>query len=92
MYAFSRTAWPRLLCGNYATANAFVDELIALAEEKGTLFWKAGGMMYRGWVFVLTGKASDAIHMTTAGITAWRSTGATGLVPPFLSNLARAYA
>ena len=92
MYALSHAAWPRILCGDYATATAFVDELIALAEEKGTLFWKAPGIMYRGWVFVLTGKASDAIHVITAGITAWRSTGATGLAQPALSNLAKAYA
>ncbi len=92
MYALSHAAWTRILCGNYATANAFLDELIALADEKGTLFWKAAGMMFRGEVFALTGKASDAIHMLTTGITAWRSTGATGLLTGHLSALANAYA
>jgi hypothetical protein len=29
------------LCGNYAAANMEADEVVALADEKGTLFWKA---------------------------------------------------
>ena len=31
-------------CGNYATAKALTDELVALADEKGASFWKAHGM------------------------------------------------
>ena len=92
MFALSHAVWTRILCRNYAITNAFVDELIVLANEKGALIWKAFGMLAQGWVFVLTGKALDAVHMITAGITAWRSTGATGLVPVHLSNLAKAYA
>ena len=34
-----------------------VDELAALAEEKGGSYWKALGMLERGALFVLTGKA-----------------------------------
>ena len=69
-------------CGNYAAANTPVDELIALADEKGSLFWKAYGMMYQGDVLTLTGRASDAVQMITSGITAFRSTGATLWMPP----------
>ena len=46
------------------------DELVALADEKGALFWKAIGMMNQGCVLALTGKASDAVQMITSGITA----------------------
>ena len=46
----------------------------------------------QGWLFALTGKAADAVQMLTSGITAWRSTGATVIVPTHLSSLARAYA
>ena len=92
MYALSHAAWTLIQCGNYATANAFIDEYSALADKKGTLIWKAAGMMFRGWIFVATGKASDAIRMITAGINAWRSTGSTGLVPAHLLHLAKAYA
>jgi predicted ATPase len=81
-----------LWCGDYATVHAIFHELIALADEKGTLFWKAWGMMNQGCVLAVTGKASDAVQMITSGITAWRSTGATWRIPWYSSNLAMAYA
>ena len=81
-----------IYCGNYATANARVDELVALADEKDAAFWKAVGMLGRGWLLGLTGKASDAVQMITSGITAWRSTGATLYLPSWLSYLAAAHA
>ena len=48
--------------GNYATANAQLDEAILLADEKGALFWKAWATMQRGCVLALTGKPSHAVH------------------------------
>ena len=56
------------LCGNYAAANAHVDELVALADEKGALLWKAFGMLQQGCLLALTGKAADAVQMITSGI------------------------
>ena len=50
--------------------SAAVDELIALADEKGALFWKAMGMMDPRLHSALTGKAADAVQMITSGITA----------------------
>ena len=35
------TRLTHIFCGNYAAANAHADELVALADEKGSLFWKA---------------------------------------------------
>ena len=32
-------------------ATALVDELLALADEKGSVFWKAVGMVHQGWRF-----------------------------------------
>jgi predicted Zn-dependent protease len=63
-----------------------------LAEEKGSLYWKAFGMLNQGCMLALTGKASDAVHTITAWITASRSTGSTLFMPFWLSYLARAYA
>ena len=63
MYALDHTSLTHILCGNYAAANAEADELVALADEKGALFWKATGMLFQGCVLALTGKASDAIQM-----------------------------
>ena len=92
MYALNHASSTHIFCGNYATANAEADELVALADEKGALFWKAFGMVVQGCVLALTGKASDAVHMITSGITALRSTGATLWLPLHLSYLASAYA
>ena len=92
MHVLAWTSFPLIQCGAYAAGNALINELLALADEKGSLFWKAWGMMHQGRVLVLTGKASEAVHMITSGITAWRATGATTLVPFFLSHLACAHA
>ena len=79
-------------CGNYTTANARVDELLGLANEKDAPFWKAFGRLGRGWLLGLTGGASDAIQMITSGIAAWRSTGTTVFLPLWLSCLAAFHA
>src|SRR5262249_15040768 len=88
MYALSHGAFARYQCGNYASANAVFDELAALAEQKGTLFWKAFGIMNQGCVCALTGQPLNAVRMITSG---WQSTGATMWMPFFLSYLARAH-
>ena len=77
--------------GNYAAANASLDELISFADEKGAQYWKALGTALRGWLFAATGKASDAVRAITSGITSLRSTGATLYVPMHLQYLAMAY-
>jgi predicted ATPase len=92
MYALSHGSLVRYQCGNYASANLVFDELIALAEEKGTLFWKAFGLMNQGCACTLTGQASDAVRLITSGLTARQSTGTTMDMPFFLSHLARAQA
>lgn len=79
-------------CGDYAATNALLDELIALADEKGSSYWKAFEMVIRGWVLAMTGKASEAVRMITSGVTALRSTGTTVAMTISLSHLATAYA
>jgi predicted ATPase len=92
MYALNFIPLTHIYCGNYAAAKAQADEVVALADEKGSLFWKAFGMMNQGWLFALTAKASDAVQSITSGMTTWRSTGATLWAPLRMSHLARAYA
>ena len=92
MNAQGLTSSTHVLCGNYATANGPFDQLVTLADEKGSLFWKAIGMMGQGWILALTGRASDGVEKLTAALNTWRSTGATLCVPTWLSGLARAYA
>jgi class 3 adenylate cyclase/tetratricopeptide (TPR) repeat protein len=80
------------LCGNYAAATALCDELVALADEKNVLPWKAAGMAWRGSVFAMTGRAPEAVQIIASGLTSYRSTGAKWNVPSFLYYLALAYA
>ena len=47
--AASRVVYPYPM-RNYAAANAEVDEAVALADEKGALFWKPAGMVQQGCV------------------------------------------
>jgi predicted ATPase len=92
MYALCFTGFTYILCGDYAAANARVDEAIPLAEGKGAALWKAWGMFNQGWVLALTGKALQALEIMAEGISAWRSTGAALYMPLLLSALARCYA
>jgi predicted ATPase len=79
------------LCRDFATKNTLVDELITLADEKGSSFWKTAGEVHQGCILALTGRASDAIKMLTSGLIAFRSTGTTASRPFYLSYLAHAY-
>jgi predicted ATPase/class 3 adenylate cyclase len=92
MYALGLGAIQYTFSGNYTVAIAQAEELIALADEKGTLFWRAQGMMNQGSLFALTGKAAQATHLLTLGIAGYRSTGANNWIPLRLSYLAMAHA
>jgi predicted ATPase len=92
MFALHASGVNHLFCRNYAAANTQVDELIALADEKGATYWKALGTAERGWLFAETGKSSDAVRAITTGISSLRSTGANLYQPQHLHYLAKAYA
>jgi predicted ATPase len=93
MFALFRASWIHILNRSYAAALPLLDELAALADEKdASLFWKAAEMTFRGTLFALTGKASDAVQAITAGMTSLRSTEATLYEPWYLPHLALAYA
>jgi class 3 adenylate cyclase/predicted ATPase len=86
MHAMTLTCLTQLISGNYAIAKARSDEIIVLAEEKGSVSWKAAGMLWRAAVLALTGKASNAV-----GIFSPAATGVRLFAPVVLSVLARAY-
>jgi predicted ATPase len=93
MYALWFASWFHMRYGAYAEAQSLLDELAALADEKdASLFWKATKIAFRGALFALTGKASDAVRAITSGMTSLRSTGATLHEPWHLWHLAMAYA
>ena len=91
MFVLTHTALTHLVSRNYAAAKGEAEELVAVAGDKGAFFWKAIGTMAQGWVFALTGKASDAADLLTSGLGAFRSTGSTLWMPLHMSCLAIAY-
>ena len=91
MYALVHAWLVHIQCGDCTEATAEAEELVALADVKGTSFWKALGMSVQGCTLALIGRAPDAIQMITSGISALRSTGSTLWMPLFLSYLAKAY-
>ena len=68
MTALSRIAISNTIFRNYVAATAQAQELVALAEEKGSPYWKVIGMMIRGSVLALTGRASEAIGVVTSAV------------------------
>ncbi len=81
-----------ILCGNYAIATTLLQDLVVLADEKGALWWKALGMSLQGYLYALTGEASNSVRTISTAVTVWRSTGSTVFVPLSLIFLATAYA
>jgi class 3 adenylate cyclase/predicted ATPase len=76
------------LCGNYVEANALADELVAVADEKGSPYWGAFGKLLLGWLLVLGGRAADAAPVLTSSLAAHSTMGTTLARPLFLSSLA----
>jgi class 3 adenylate cyclase/predicted ATPase len=92
MYALTHVSMTHFCCGNYTTASAEANELVALAGEKGSRLWKAFGAFRQGQLAAMTDKAADAVQIITSAIDTARSTGAILWTPLNLSHLARAYA
>ena len=92
MAALLTISLTHLCCRSYDTANVLVDELVALANEKGASLWRASGISRKGCLLAAVGEASNAVQMVTSAITALRSTGSTVMMPLYLPYLARAYA
>jgi len=92
MHTLAHAPWTDFWIGTYNVADTLIEEVIALSSEKGALMWKACGLMHRGILLALTGKAANAIPINHSAMKAVRSTGTTLWMPSFLSYLARAYA
>jgi len=92
MFALSHGALTLLHATRYERARDLIDQLIDLAESKGTDYWKAYGFVLQGWLAALTGDPAHAVGKITTGMEIMRSTGATAYAPWYLSILARACA
>jgi predicted ATPase len=91
MYALSNVVVTQILAGRYEVAIAQTNELCALADEKGSDFFKSAGLAYRGTLLAMTAAAA-ALDTITGGITAFKSTGTTHGLAFVSSWLAKIYA
>jgi predicted ATPase len=92
MVALWHSGITNVLCGFFSAAEAQSEEVIQLAKEKVSPIWGAFGMMNKGCASHLCDRNAEAIQMITAGMTTYRATRATLLLPFFLSHLSLAYA
>jgi predicted ATPase len=92
LFALFFTSLTQIFCGNYAAAGMEHDELIALAGEIDSLYWKALCTPMQGCLFALTGNASNAVERINSGVAALRSAGTAFWMPLRSSYLGRAYA
>jgi predicted ATPase len=92
VYVLNFSIFPHLSCGNFAAANALIDEFVPLKDQIGSAFWGGWGTVQRGCVLDLTGKAAEAVQNIASGIDEMRATGTTLWLPLFLSSLALANA
>jgi predicted ATPase len=90
MYGMN-SAMSHSLCGNYAAAKGLGGELIALADQIGSVFWESLGAIVVGCAMALSGEAPDAVQTITSGLSAMRSSGANLYLSLALSHLAIAY-
>lgn len=92
MYALAHVSLTLIHMSKLDNAIALADELMQLADAKGSRFWDAYGKLLRGRVLALRGQDHAAVDMIEAGMSAMQSTGATAYAPWYLSILAAAYA
>ena len=92
MYALYHVSPTHLWSGDYATAQALSDELVALADTKGAFFWKALGLLDKGCALALTGNHLEATKTLMTGISSLASTRASAWMSVWHANLADAHA
>lgn len=88
MFALCHTGLARVLLGDIAGASALADDVVVMAQEKGSLYWKSYGQLLQGCILAQTGKTSEAAGLLVSASTAMRSTGATAYRPWYMAVLA----
>jgi predicted ATPase len=63
-----------------------------LAEEKASPFWRALGMLHRGYLTALTGTTAEAVNTITTALTVFRPTRSRMWEPLYSAHLSYAHA
>jgi len=92
MHALAHSTAVLILRGDFVDAGSLAEELVSLAEEKKSTYWRANGKLWEGCLLVLAGRSSEATEILNSELAVYRSTGATIYTPFVMSHLAWAYA
>jgi predicted ATPase len=75
----------------WQTAQAHVEDALALAAERGFVRDAARVAFYRGVALAAQGQGAEGIAQMRQSLAAWRATGAANGLTEFLAHLAEAY-
>ena len=73
-YALNFSVFQHVYCGDFAAANALLEEFTILKDQIGSGFWGGWGLALSGCVSTLTGRAAEAVQNIASGVIAMRST------------------
>ena len=76
--------------GDGAALDGRASELLALASEQDFPWYRALGMIYRGWSKVVSGEVADGISLMRSGSLAYRATDAQTLISFHIALSAKA--
>jgi predicted ATPase len=76
------------LVGDSAAPDERIDELVAIATEKGFPIAYAFGTIHCGWAKLNNGEVAEGIWLLRGGLSAYRTTGATLWMPYHIGLLA----
>lgn len=92
MFVLAHVSLAHTFQRDVASARELAERLVALANEKGSLYWESYGKLLQGWVLAEEGSGSEAVSVIGVAAAAIRSTGATAYAPWYMAVLAKAHA
>jgi predicted ATPase len=78
------------LGGDNAVLGEWADQLVAVTTEHGFPYYRALGIIYRGWAKVKQGDVAEGLSLLRSGSIASRATGAETWMPYHIALLASA--
>ena len=78
------------LVGENTGCGAWVDQLVAVADEQGFPFWRALGTIFRGWITAKNGDVTEGMSVLRQGLRAYRNTRTAVWMPHHIALLAGA--
>ena len=67
-YALNFSVFQHIFCGDFASANALIEEFNILKDQIGSGFWGGWGLALSGGVSALTGRAGAAVQEFPSGV------------------------